>query len=61
MDNFKIKKIHFHGFVEFQNNWVPFDNMIPTLKEEPFEDMHETFKQLNINHYLITYEEIKDE
>ena len=61
MDNFKLKKIRFYGFVEFQNNWIPFDNMIPTLKEEPFEDIHEAFKQLNINHYLITYEEIKDE
>lgn len=61
MDNFKLKKIRFHGFVEFQNNWVPFDNIIPTLKEEPFEDIHEAFKQLNINYYLITYEEIKDE
>ena len=56
-----MKKIRFHGFVEFQNKWVPFDNTIPSFSEEPFEDIHEAFKQLNINNYLITYEEIKDE
>ena len=61
MDNFKMKQIRFHGFVEFQNKWIPFDNTIPSFNEEPFENIHEAFKQLNINHYLIAYEELKNE
>ena len=59
--NFKIKQIRVYGFVEFQDKWISFDNVIPILNEEPFESIYEAFKQLNISHYLITYEEINNE
>ena len=56
----KIKNIRYHGFINVEGVWYPFDKVISTTNEEPFEDIREALKQLNIEHYLITYEEIKN-
>ena len=57
----KIKNIRFYGFLKVQGEWLPFDKVIPTTNEEPFEDIKTALEQLNINHYLVTYKELKDE
>ncbi len=57
----KIKNIRYHGFINVEDVWYPFDEIIPTTNEDPFEDIREALKQLNIEHYLVTYEELKNE
>ena len=57
----EIKKVRFHGFVEVQGKWFPFDKVILTTNEEPFEDIQIALAKLNIIHYLITYKELKNE
>lgn len=56
----KIKNVHFYGFLEVQGVWASFDKVLPTINENPFEDVQEVLRQLGIEHYLITYEEIKN-
>lgn len=56
----KIKNIRYYGFIEIEGAWASFDKVIPTISEEPFEDIQQILKQLNIEHYLVTYEEIKN-
>ena len=56
----KVRNIRYHGFIEIEDTWVPFDKVIPTTNEEPLEDIQEALKQLDIKHYLVTYEEIKN-
>lgn len=56
----KIKNVHFYGFLEVRGVWASFDKVLPTTNENPFEDIQEILKQLDIEHYLITYEEIKN-
>ena len=57
----KIKNIRFYGFLKVQDVWASFDKVLPTTNENPFEDIQEILKQLDIEHYLITYEEIKND
>lgn len=54
----EIKNIRYHGFINVKDVWYPFDKIIPTTNENPFEDIQKTLKQLGIEHYLITYEEV---
>ena len=56
----KIKNIRFYGFLKVQGVWVQLDKVIPTMNENPFEDIQEALRQLDIEHYLVTYEEIKN-
>ena len=56
----EIKNVRFYGFVEVQGVWASFDKVIPTMNENPFEDIQEALRQLDIEHYLVTYEEIKN-
>lgn len=56
----EIKNIRFYGFLEVQGIWASFDKVLPTTSENPFEDIQEVLKQLDIEHYLVTYEEIKN-
>lgn len=56
----EIKNIRFYGFLEVQGAWASFDKVIPTMNENPFEDIQEALRQLDIEHYLVTYEEIKN-
>ena len=56
----EIKNIRFYGFLEVQGIWVPFDKVLPTTNENPFEDYQKTLRQLDIEHYLVAYEEIKN-
>ena len=57
----KVRNIRFHGFLEVQGVWNPFDKVIPTMNEEPFEDIQAALAQLGIVHYLVTYEELTNE
>jgi len=57
----EIKHVRFHGFIEVQDKWLPFDRVIPTTNEEPFEDIQIALAQLGIIHYLVTYKELKNE
>jgi len=56
----KIKNVRFYGFLEVQGVWTPFNKVLPTINENPFEDAQEALRQLDIEHYLITYEEIEN-
>ena len=56
----EIKNIRFYGFLEVQGIWASFDKVLPTTNENLFEDIQEILKQLDIEHYLVTYEEIKN-
>lgn len=57
----EIKNIRFYGFLEVQGMWVQFDKVLPATNENPFEDIQEVLKQLDIEHYLVAYEELKNE
>ena len=57
----KIKNVRFYGFLKVQGVWAPFDKVLPTTNENPFEDIQETLRQLDIEHYLVAYEELKNE
>lgn len=57
----KVRNVRFHGFLEVQGVWTPFDKVIPTANEEPFEDIQTALAQLGIVHYLVAYEELKNE
>lgn len=35
----KIKNVRFYGFLEVQGMWNLFDKVIPTMNEEPFENI----------------------
>lgn len=56
----EIKNVRFYGFLKVQGVWVQFDKVIPTMNENPFEDIQEALRQLDIEHYLVAYEEIKN-
>ena len=56
----KIKNVRFYGFLKVQDVWTLFNKVLPTINENPFEDVQEALKQLGIEHYLITYEEIEN-
>ena len=57
----EIKNIRFCGFLEVQGVWASFNKVLPTMNENPFEDIQEALRQLDIEHYLVTYEELKNE
>lgn len=57
----EVRNVRFHGFLETQGAWNPFDKVIPTVNEEPFEDIQAALAQLGIVHYLVAYEELKNE
>ena len=56
----KIKNVRFYGFLKVQGVWVSFDKVLPTTNENPFEDIQEVLGQLDIEDYLVTYEENKN-
>ena len=55
-----MNKIRIFGFIEILNEFRAIDQIVPG-SNDPFMDIEEAFKEMGINHYLITYEEIKDE
>jgi len=40
----KVKNIRFYGFLEVQGMWASFDKVLPTMNENPFEDIQETLR-----------------
>lgn len=55
-----MNKVRIFGFIEVLNEFRPIDQIV-SCSNDPFADIEETFKKMGINHYLVAYEEIKDE
>lgn len=55
-----MNKVRIFGFIEVLNEFRPIDQIV-SCSSDPFADIEETFEKMGINHYLVTYEEVKDE